>query len=567
VPWPGADPIALAARAIEDGLIVALKGLGGFHLACDATSSRAVARLRERKRRDEKPFAVMVRDLDAAEAIAVLGDAERALLTSMERPIVLVERQAGAPLAPEVAPSNTLVGLLLPYTPLHHLLLADVKRPLIMTSGNLAEEPIAYRNDEARERLSGIADLFLMHDRPIVTRCDDSVARVTAGRPALFRRSRGYVPRALPLAQLLQSPVLACGALLKNTFCLARGSEAWLGPHIGDLENLETYQSFEESIERMERFLGIAPRIIAHDLHPDYLSTHYAQRRPETIKIAVQHHHAHVASAMAEHKLTGPVLGVAYDGTGFGPDGTSWGGELLLADYGRFERIATFRPICLAGGDLAIREPWRIALALLDDAFDGRVPIGALKLFRTVTAEPLRIVRQMLDGEMQLPLAHGVGRYFDAIGALVLNRPLSRFEGQIALELNLAADPADRKDYPFAVSFAGSPWVVDLREAIRTAVFDLMAECAAGSIAARFHNTVCAATLAILREARRVHGRLPVVLTGGCFQNARLTETLLAAGGQELAIHAPGDVPPGDGGIALGQALVADAIVSGRPGA
>ncbi len=442
------------------------------------------------------------------------------------------------------------MGLLLPYTPLHHLLLADVKRPLVMTSGNLAEEPIAYRNDEARERLSGIADLFLMHDRPIVTRCDDSVARVTAGRPVLFRRSRGYVPRALPLAQPLQSPVLACGALLKNTFCLARGSEAWLGPHIGDLENLETYQSFEESIERMERFLGIAPRVIAHDLHPDYLSTHYAQRRPETIKIAVQHHHAHVASAMAEHKLAGPVLGVAYDGTGFGPDGTSWGGELLLADYCRFERLATFRPIRLAGGDVAIREPWRLALALLEDAFDGRVPTGALKLFRTVTAEPLRIVRQMLDGEMQLPLAHGVGRYFDAVGALVLNRPLSRFEGQIALELNLAADPADRKDYPFTVSFAGSPWVVDLREAIRSAVFDLMAECAAGSIAARFHNTVCAATLAILREARRVHGRLPVVLTGGCFQNARLTETLLAAGGQELAIHAPGDVPPGDGGIA-----------------
>ncbi|HEX2344554.1 MAG TPA: carbamoyltransferase HypF [Vicinamibacterales bacterium] len=567
VPWPGADPIALAARAIEDGLIVALKGLGGFHLACDATSSRAVARLRERKRRDEKPFAVMVRDLAAAEAIAVLGDAERALLTSIERPIVLVERQAGAPLAPEVAPCNTLVGLLLPYTPLHHLLLAEAKRPLIMTSGNLSEEPIAYRNDEALERLSGIADLFLMHDRPIVTRCEDSVARVTAGRPVVIRRSRGYVPRALPLAAPLQAPVLACGALLKNTFCLARGSEAWLGPHIGDLENLETYQSFEESIERMERFLGIAPRIIAHDLHPDYLSTHYAQARPETIKIAVQHHHAHVASAIAEHKLTGPVLGVAYDGTGFGPDGTSWGGELLLADYGRFERIATFRPIRLAGGDLAIHEPWRIALALLDDAFDGRVPIGALKLFRSVTAEPLRIVRQMLGGEMQLPLAHGVGRYFDAVGALVLNRPLSRFEGQIALELNLAADPADRKDYPFTVSFAGSPWVVDLREAIRTAVFDLMAERAAASIAARFHNTVCAATLAILREARRVHGRLPVVLTGGCFQNARLTETLLAAGGQELAIHAPGDVPPGDGGIAVGQALVADAIVSGRPGA
>jgi hydrogenase maturation protein HypF len=504
------DPIDLAAQAIDKGLIVALKGIGGFHLACDATSSRAVARLRERKRRDEKPFAVMVRDLDAAGQVAALTDADRLLLTSPARPIVLVERRDGSGLAPEVAPDNILVGLMLPYTPLHHLLLADAGRPLIMTSGNLSEEPIAYRNGEALDRLARVADLFLLHDRPIVTRCDDSIARVTAGRPILFRRSRGYVPRALPLARPLAAPVLGCGALLKNTFCLGRGDEAWLGPHIGDLENIETYRSFEDSIERMERFLGVAPEIIAHDLHPEYLSTEYARSRPEAVKVGVQHHHAHVASAMAEHGLSGPVLGVAYDGTGYGLDGSAWGAELLLADYGRFERLATFRAI-------------------------------------------------------RLPGAHGVGRYFDAFGAVVLKRPRSRFEGQVALALNMAARSAERGAYPYAINYDGSPWVVDLREAIRAAVLELVAGEDAGTLAARFHNTICAATLALLREARRAYGRMPVVLTGGCFQNARLTETLLKAG-RELAIYAPGDVPPGDAGIALGQALVADAIVSGRKG-
>jgi hydrogenase maturation protein HypF len=559
VPWPVRDPIARAVQAIADGLIVALKGLGGFHLACDATSSRAVARLRERKRRDEKPFAVMVRDLAAAEAVAIVGDAERDLLASIERPIVLVERRPTAVLAPEVAPANTLVGLLLPYTPLHHLLLAEAGRPLVMTSGNLSEEPIAYRNDEAFERLSGIADLFLMHDRPIVTRCDDSVARVTAGRPVVFRRSRGYVPRGYRLARPVQMPVLGCGALLKNTFCLARGSEAWLGPHIGDLENFETYRSFEESIERMERFLGIAPAIIAHDLHPDYMSTRYAQDRPEPFKIGVQHHHAHVASAMAEHKLMGPVLGVAYDGTGYGLDGASWGGELLLADYARFERLATFRAIRLPGGDVAIREPWRIAFAVLHDAF-GCVPtIRELELFRSVDAEASRVVRQMLACDLDLPLAHGVGRYFDAVGAIVLGRSRARYEGQVALELNLAADPAERREYPYSIAFDTFPWSVDLRETIRAVVFDRIEGRRMETIAACFHNTICAATLSLLREARRARGRLPVVLTGGCFQNARLTDTLLNDG-RELDIHAPGDVPPGDGGIALGQALVADAV-------
>ena len=375
------DVIGDAAAAIHAGQIIAIKGIGGFHLACDATSTAAVRRLRLRKRRDEKPFAVMVRDLTAALQIADMSSEEQALLTSLERPIVLVRRRERTGLSAEIAPRNPLIGLLLPYSPLHHLLLRALDRPLVMTSGNVSEEPIAYRNGEALERLGDIADLLLVHDRAIETRCDDSVARVIAGRPVVLRRARGYVPDPVPLQRPFARPVLACGAQLKNTFCLGIDDAAHLGPHVGDLENLETLRSFEESLARMERFLRVRPEVIAHDLHPNYLSTRYALARPESVKIGVQHHHAHVASAMAENALSGPVIGVAYDGTGYGPDGTAWGGELLVADYAGFERVATFRPIPLAGGDAAIREPWRIALAVLDDAFGGDPPLDALGLF------------------------------------------------------------------------------------------------------------------------------------------------------------------------------------------
>ncbi|HEY9462739.1 MAG TPA: carbamoyltransferase HypF, partial [Vicinamibacterales bacterium] len=320
------DPIRFAADQIAAGLIVAVKGLGGFHLACDATSNDAVARLRARKRRDEKPFAVMVPDVEAAEPIVDLSVEARALLVSVERPIVIAPARPGSSIAAEVAPRNSTLGVMLPYTPLHHLLLRDSGRPLVMTSANMSEEPIVYRNDEAMQRLTGIADVILAHDREIVTRCDDSVATVIAGRPLLLRRSRGYVPRAIDLNIDVKTAVLATGALLKNTFCLAAGRRAWLGPHIGDLENEATREAFEDAIERMERFLGFRGEVVAHDLHPDYQSTHYAEARGGH-RVAVQHHHAHVASTVAEHRLSGPVIGVAFDGTGFGTDGTAWGGE------------------------------------------------------------------------------------------------------------------------------------------------------------------------------------------------------------------------------------------------
>ena len=557
---PNGEPITAVAAALTMGRVVAIKGVGGFHLACDATSDEAVQRLRARKRRDEKPFAVMVEEATQAAEIALLDAAEYQALTSVERPIVLATRRAGGRLAPQIAPGNPLIGVMLPYTPLHHLLMREVRRPLVMTSANRAEEPLAYRNEEALERLADIADLFLMHDREIETRCDDSVVRVVAGSPVVLRRSRGYVPRGIPVSRRFDVPVLACGALLKNTFCIGAGDTAYLGPHVGDLENLETYQSFEESVARMERFLRVRPQVIAHDLHPDYMSTIYARERPEAVKIGVQHHHAHVVSAMAEHGLAGPVIGVAFDGTGCGTDGTAWGGEVLIVHHDTFHRVATLRPIPLPGADAAIRHPWRIALALLHDAFDGETLVDDLRAFSLVPDSDVSVVRKMLATRFRSPLAHGAGRYFDGVGALVLGRPHSRYEGQIALEWNGVADPTEPGRYGYELDTRQSPWQIDLRPMVRGIVRDLRACTAAPSISGRFHNTIVTATAEAVRATAHVHGSLPVVLTGGCFQNALLAERLAGELASAFAVHLHARVPPGDGGIALGQAVVAAAI-------
>jgi hydrogenase maturation protein HypF len=541
------EPVEAAARRIVDGQIVAVKGLGGFHLACDATSEAAVARLRARKRRDQKPFAVLVADVDAARALAELSDADAALLGSDERPITLVRGRPGA-LAAGVAPDTPLVGLLLPYTPLHHALAAAVGRPIVLTSGNLADEPIACDDAEARVRLARIADAFLGHDRPIASRCDDSVARVIAGAPVVLRRARGHVPAPVALGTRVAVPVLACGAQLKNSFCLARDDSAWLGPHVGDLDNEAAYAFFCEAVERMERLVRVRPERVAHDLHPDYLSTRYAMARPERA-IAVQHHHAHVASAMAEHGLDGEVLGLAWDGAGLGPDGASWGGELLLASYRGFRRLGTFRPVALAGGDRAIRQPWRVAVALLDDAFDGDPPPAALARIAAAPAD-VRVVRQMIARGLQVQRAHGVGRLFDGCGALVLGRAVAAYEGQVAAAWNHAVDPAERGRYPFTIDDG----VVDTRPMVRALACDLDRP---GVAAARFHNTLIAAGAELVRAAQRAHGALPIVATGGCFANPILAEGLVAELGDVRLQRA---VPPGDGGLALGQALVAAAI-------
>lgn len=563
-PVAGPDPIARLGRALAEGAVAAVKGIGGYHLACDASSSAAVRTLRERKRREEKPLAVMVADLDAARALALLEPEEEALLASVERPIVLCRRRPEARLAPEIAPGSPLVGLMLPYAPLHPLLLAAAGRPLVMTSGNLSEEPIAFEDDDALARLGDVADLFLVHDRPIASRCDDSVARVVAGRPLVMRRSRGYVPRPVRVRPRFAAPVLAAGAQLKNTFCLARGEEATLGPHVGDLDNLDTYASYEAAIARLERFLALRPELVACDLHPLYLSTRYARERAAALGVPlveVQHHHAHAAAAMAEHGLDGPVLALAWDGTGLGSDGTAWGGELLLAERGRFERLATFRPVALAGGDRAIRDPWRIALAALLDAFGpADAPIDALPLFQAVPENELALVRRMLAAGVNAPRAHGAGRAFDAAGALALGRGEARYEGQVALALDGAASEGTVEPYPFDLDSGNAVVELDLRATWRVLTAGVLAGRPAAELSARFHETLAEAGAALVRQAASRVGRLPVVLTGGCFQNARLTAGILRRLGRSSEVYPHAQVPPGDGGIALGQAVVADAV-------
>jgi hydrogenase maturation protein HypF len=562
-----ADPIADISSALLGGAVVAIKGLGGFHLACDATSDEAVARLRHRKRREEKPFAVMVRDLDEASRLADLTPVERAELESVERPIVLCDAREGSPIAGAVAPRNRLVGLMLPSTPLHHLLLAAVTRPLVMTSGNLAEEPIAYGNQEAIARIGPICDLLLLNNRDIETRCDDSIVRVVAGAATVLRRSRGYVPRALQTPMRFDSPILACGAQLKNTFALATGDRIHLGPHIGDLENVDTLDSFEQSIARMERFLRIRPAVVAHDRHPGYQSTLYAMERPGVTRVAVQHHHAHVAAVMAEHRVDGPALGFAWDGTGLGTDGAAWGGELLLAHYDRFERLATLRPIRLAGGDVAIRQVWRLAVALLDDTFGPNGWPDSLPIATKLDPVATRSVRSILASGLNTTPAHGAGRWFDAFGAIFLGRDQSRYEGQVALEWNLAADPSERTPFALEIDRTGSILTVDLRPALVDAVRAWSGGAAVSTIAGRFHATLSAAGLATLRALPAGTVSLPVVLGGGCFQNALLAESFLRDLTPEFDVALPRAVPPGDGGIAFGQAVVANALIrqGGQP--
>ncbi|HSP34263.1 MAG TPA: carbamoyltransferase HypF [Thermoanaerobaculia bacterium] len=550
-------PVRFAARAMRAQLIVAVKGIGGFHVACNATSSTAVQRLRDRKHRDVKPLAVMVRDLESAEAIAELSGAERALLQSVERPIVLARRKASTPIVAEVCGENPLIGLLLPYTPLHHILLRETGFPIVLTSGNVADEPMVSDNREALAQLGAIADVFLVHDREIETRVDDSVTRVIAGAPAVFRRGRGYVPRGVEVAEKFVEPVLAVGAHLKNAICIGNDGKAYLGPHIGDLETVATLEAFEAAIEQMKTFIGVEPKVIAHDLHPDYFSTRYAIARQNVALVGVQHHHAHVVSAMAEHHLTGDVLGFAYDGTGYGPDGTSWGGELLIANERSFERVATFRAIPLAGGDQAIRQVWRIALALLDEAFEGKPPLEAIPLFRDMPRQPIESVRRMIEGNVNAPKAHGLGRYFDALGAIGLGMPVARYEGEVAFRWNMAADDDERGRYPVVIRDGAHPWEIDLRPLMRAAVVDLIDGVSPATISARFHNTIAETSIEVGRGVLALRGDMPVVISGGCFQNARLAESMIDGLGR---VYINREIPPGDGGVALGQAVIANAL-------
>jgi hydrogenase maturation protein HypF len=555
----GDAALAAVVAALRRGRVAAIKGIGGYHLACRADDEAAVSALRARKHREDKPFALMVGSVGEAERLVELEDAERALLCSPQRPIVLATRYSDAPVATSVAPGALELGVMLPYSPLHHLLLRDCDAgALVMTSGNVSDEPIAYRDEDAAQRLGSIADLVLVHDRPIETRTDDSVARVVAGprgsRPLFVRRSRGYVPAELALPGGTPRPVLACGAELKNTFCLARGNRAWVGHHIGDLENYETLLSFTEGIAHFERLFAVAPEVVAHDLHPEYLSTKYALEREGVELIEVQHHHAHLAACLAEHGEDGTAVGAIFDGSGYGTDGTVWGGELLVGDVRDYRRGGHLKAVRLPGGERAIREPWRLACAWLTAA-DATPPAVLRELVPSRTwAQVAGLVRSGVAS----PMTTSMGRLFDAVAALCGVRTTINYEGQAAIELEAACDPHERGRYPVELESADGVLVIDPRELIGAVCSDVVAGVSAGVIATRFHASVAAVTVEACSALAAANHTGVVVLSGGVFLNRRLLESVCAGlDARGLRVLTPERLPIGDGGISYGQAAVA----------
>jgi hydrogenase maturation protein HypF len=607
----GEDALAAAVSDIAAGRVVAIKGLGGYHLACDATNPVAVERLRDRKRRWAKPLAVMVRDLASARAIATVTDDEAQLLTSPARPIVLVRRRTGATvLVDGVARGDRRVGLFLPYTPLHHLLLAAVGRPIVLTSGNLSDEPLAIDDDEALRRLGGIADAFLQHDREIRARYDDSVTRVVGGRESIIRRGRGYAPDPLDLPFPVPEPLLAAGAELKHTFTLASGDRAYVAPHTGDLEDMLTFRAFEGNLSHLRRLLDLDPRLVAHDLHPAYLSTQFAARHfPAERRVGVQHHHAHVASCAAEAGITSPFIGLAYDGLGMGDDGTFWGGEVLIADLAGYRRFGRFALAPMPGGAMAVKKPYRMALGYLYGLEDDD---GAMRPIPTLSPEPdpaerggprdlaapflehldpreVAVVLTQVSRSLNAPRASSAGRLFDAVASLLGIRDVAEYEAQAAIELEMRAEPTD-PDAPCsspgarAIEVAAgeaSPsdptaplryrlvrraglLVYDPAPTLSAILEGRAAGAAASALAARFQETIAEVSRELAGAARAATGIGTVCLSGGVFQNRWLATALLvrlAADGFEVFINRL--VPVNDGGISYGQAAVVAARFAG----
>ncbi len=555
----GDEAIRETRAILQRGEIAAIKGLGGFHLACDATNAKAVIELRRRKLRVDKPFALMLLDMETIEKHCHVNSAEKALLISPARPIVLLRRRPQSNIAKEVAPGQEWIGVMLPYTPLHYLLLersADFPEALVMTSGNLSEEPIATDNDEARRRLTSLADAFLMHDRDIYIRCDDSVVRVFEEQIYPVRRSRGYAP--FPVRLPWQSPpLLATGAELKNTFCITHGNYAFLSQHIGDMENYETLKSFEQAVTHYEQLFRVKPEAIAYDLHPDYLSTRYALERVEREKlrpIGVQHHHAHIAACMAEHGLDGsrPVIGVAFDGTGYGEDGAIWGGEFLIADYKNYQRAIHLEYFPLPGGDAAIKYPARTALALLWSigiAWDEKLaPVAEFQ-----EPEQMTLLTQ-LRRKINSPMTSSMGRLFDAAAALAGVRQKVNYEAQAAIEFESQVDQAEKGAYPFELDQAN----VKVRSAFEQLIADALAGVQPSVISARFHNGLARMVTTASLRLKSETGIDEVALSGGVWQNITLlgrTLSLLQNEGFRVYIHR--EVPANDGGLSLGQAVIA----------
>ncbi len=559
------EPVTVewAARQLAGGAILAIKGLGGYHLACNALDPEAVGRLRRRKRREAKPFALMPADAEVAGRLCFLSEAEAELLQSHRRPIVLLKKRPDCPVAHEVAPDYDNLGVMLPYTPLHHLLMhafaerrAGQPAVLVMTSGNLSDEPIAYKDDEARSSMPSIADGMLAHNRGIHMRCDDSVVRIAAGGEQLFRRSRGYAPAPVQLPLECPVPILACGGHLKNTFALCKGRQAFISHHIGDLENLETLTSFREGIQHFGRLFDIQPQAVAYDLHPEYMASKYALETDVPQKIGVQHHHAHIASVIAEHRLDGPVIGVAADGTGYGTDGAIWGCEIMQADLHGFRRMSHLRYVPLPGGEGAVRRPWRMAAAYLSQAYGDDFLKLDIPFVQRLDMAHWRPLSQMIERKLNCPPTSSLGRLFDAVASLLGVRDEALYEGQAAIEMEMQAEP-DTHSYPFAIQ-DGSPATLDAASTIRAVVEDIQRGVSTPRIAGRFHRTMAEMLAAACKDAREENGLNRVALSGGVFQNRLLLEqlsALLQESGFEVFINRL--VPPNDGGLSLGQAAVA----------
>lgn len=550
------EPLAQTIALLHQGQIVAIKGIGGYHLAVDPSNAAAVSRLRQRKARDEKPLALMVADLVAAQQLAVVSATEARLLASSERPIVLLEQRPDHGLSSGIAPRNRYFGVMLAYTPLHQLLLAEGGfAALVMTSGNRCDEPIAYDDAEALAQLHGIADAFLTHNRRIHIRIDDSIGRVLADRPLLLRRARGYVPRPLLLPEALP-PVLALGGELKNTLCFTRGDRAYLSQHLGDLANVESCDAHGAMIEHLQSVLELRPEIVAHDLHPDYQTTRLAEEMVGLKRIGVQHHHAHLASCLIENGHCGPALGVIFDGLGFGSDGRLWGGEFLLGDLRDFRRIGHFDWLALPGGDLATREPWRMALSCLHAAYGRDYP--RLPFLDEIPEHQQQLLITMIERGLNAPLTSSCGRLFDAVAALVGVRNRVSYEGQAALELEMLAAPGVFPPYPFALQERDGLRIFNSSAMLRAMVEELAAGVTADQISARFHATLVEVVAAVCDAVRADTGIATIALSGGVFQNRLLTEAVIArltAASFEVLTHSL--VPPNDGGLSLGQAAVA----------
>jgi hydrogenase maturation protein HypF len=563
---PVPDVIDTASALLKEGKLIALKGLGGFQLACDATSEPAVQLLRHRKRRPHKPFAVMVVDISQAKKYCAISDAEETLLISPQRPIVLLSWRQNTSICPAIAPSIKYLGMMLPYTPLHHILLKETGLPLVMTSGNISEEPIARDNEEAVSRLSGIADYFLVHNRDIYARYDDSVTVVEQNQVQIIRRARGYAPFPVHL-NFQTKQVLACGAEDKNTFCLTRDNYAFISQHVGDMENLETMEHFESTIQLYQKLFRIKPKIIAHDLHPDYLATRYAlelANKDNNLKtIAVQHHHAHIVSCMVDNRVEAPVIGVAFDGTGYGNDSATWGGEFLVTDYRGFQRMGHLEYLPLPGGAAAIHKPYRIALGYLFQLMGEKLLNTELVFLREIDPGEIYLVKQQVRSGLNTPLNSSMGRLFDAVSALIGIRDVIDYEGQAAIELEMAAyegiETAVDARYPYAVIDQTGTFVIRLKDLFNAIIDDLRYGIPRNIIAVKFHNTIAQMIGETCLLIGQKTGIKQVALSGGVFQNRLLLRKvipMLEASRFTVLIHQ--QVPCNDGGISLGQAVIAN---------